>query len=72
MCVVLVKVRDQTRCLNELLYEVNYSNVINDEPFSVQVPCATLSDVINHLVEKTDGALVPLIIEEEYEKNICA
>ncbi|AWP11346.1 putative signal-transducing adaptor protein 2-like isoform 2 [Scophthalmus maximus] len=34
------------------------------------VPCATLSDVINHLVEKTDGALVPLIIEEEYEKNI--
>lgn len=38
---------------------------------SVQVPCATLHDVINYLVEKTDGVLIPLIIEEQYEKNIC-
>ncbi|XP_018525698.1 signal-transducing adaptor protein 2 [Lates calcarifer] len=34
------------------------------------IPCATLRDVINYLVEKTDGVLVPLIIEEAYEKNI--
>ncbi|XP_040896555.1 signal-transducing adaptor protein 2-like isoform X2 [Toxotes jaculatrix] len=34
------------------------------------VPCATLYDVINYLVEKTDRVLVPLIIEEPYEKNI--
>ncbi|XP_078115465.1 signal-transducing adaptor protein 1-like [Sander vitreus] len=34
------------------------------------VPCATLHDVINYLVEKTDRVLIPLIIEEAYEKNI--
>ncbi|XP_076582363.1 signal-transducing adaptor protein 1-like [Chaetodon auriga] len=34
------------------------------------VPCATLHDVINYLVERTDGVLIPLIIEETYEKNI--
>ncbi|XP_071343522.1 signal-transducing adaptor protein 1-like [Trachinotus anak] len=34
------------------------------------VPCATLHDVITYLVEKTDGVLIPLIIEEHYEKNI--
>ncbi|XP_042369544.1 signal-transducing adaptor protein 2-like, partial [Plectropomus leopardus] len=34
------------------------------------VPCATLRDVINYLVEKTDRVLIPLIIEEQYEKNI--
>ncbi|XP_056234509.1 signal-transducing adaptor protein 2-like [Seriola aureovittata] len=34
------------------------------------VPCTTLHDVINYLVEKTDGVLIPLIIEEPYEKNI--
>uniref|UniRef100_A0A8C9WZA0 Signal transducing adaptor family member 2b n=1 Tax=Sander lucioperca TaxID=283035 RepID=A0A8C9WZA0_SANLU len=34
------------------------------------VPCATLHDVINYLVEKTDGVLIPLIIEGAYEKNI--
>ncbi|XP_041791318.1 signal-transducing adaptor protein 1-like isoform X2 [Chelmon rostratus] len=34
------------------------------------VPCATLHDVINYLVEKTDRVLIPLIIEETYEKNI--
>ncbi|XP_039666033.1 signal-transducing adaptor protein 1-like isoform X2 [Perca fluviatilis] len=36
----------------------------------VPVPCATLHDVINYLVEKTDGVLIPLIIEEAYDKNI--
>ncbi|XP_034440009.1 signal-transducing adaptor protein 2-like [Hippoglossus hippoglossus] len=34
------------------------------------VHCDTLRDVINYLVETTDRALVPLIIEEQYEKNI--
>ncbi|XP_074491989.1 signal-transducing adaptor protein 1-like [Sebastes fasciatus] len=34
------------------------------------VPCATLHDVINYLVEKTDRVLIPLIMEEPYEKNI--
>nr|XP_019936161.1 PREDICTED: signal-transducing adaptor protein 2-like [Paralichthys olivaceus] len=34
------------------------------------VPCGTLRDVINYLVETTDRALSPLIIEEQYEKNI--
>ncbi|CAK6955199.1 signal-transducing adaptor protein 2-like [Scomber scombrus] len=34
------------------------------------VPCATLHDVINYLVEKTDRVLIPLILEEAYEKNI--
>ncbi|KAM7388477.1 hypothetical protein PAMP_024649 [Pampus punctatissimus] len=34
------------------------------------VVCATLHDVINYLVEKTDRVLIPLIIEEAYEKNI--
>lgn len=37
----------------------------------MQVPCATLHDVVNYLVEKTEGVLIPLIIEEPYEKNIC-
>ncbi|XP_044056712.1 signal-transducing adaptor protein 1-like isoform X2 [Siniperca chuatsi] len=36
------------------------------------VPCATLCDAINYLVEKTDGVLIPLIIEEKYETNILA
>ncbi|XP_047198973.1 signal-transducing adaptor protein 1-like isoform X2 [Hippoglossus stenolepis] len=36
------------------------------------VHCDTLRDVINYLVETTDRALVPLIIEEQYEKNIFA
>ncbi|KAA8590038.1 hypothetical protein FQN60_013403 [Etheostoma spectabile] len=34
------------------------------------VPCPTLHDVVNYLVEKTDGVLIPLIIEEAYDKNI--
>ncbi|XP_042272192.1 signal-transducing adaptor protein 1-like [Thunnus albacares] len=34
------------------------------------VPCATLHDVINYLVETTDRVLIPLILEEAYEKNI--
>ncbi|XP_058494644.1 signal-transducing adaptor protein 1-like [Solea solea] len=34
------------------------------------VPCATLQDVVNYLVEKTDRVLIPLIFEEQYEKNI--
>ncbi|XP_070765450.1 signal-transducing adaptor protein 1-like isoform X2 [Enoplosus armatus] len=34
------------------------------------VPCATLHDVIRYLVEKTEGVLIPLIIEDQYEKNI--
>ncbi|TMS20496.1 Signal-transducing adaptor protein 2 [Larimichthys crocea] len=34
------------------------------------VPCATLHDVVNYLVERTDGFLIPLIMEEYYEKNI--
>ena len=37
----------------------------------MQVPCTTLHDVINYLVEKTDRVLIPLILEEAYEKNIC-
>lgn len=38
---------------------------------SVQVLCATLHDVINFLVEKTAGVLIPLAFEEAYEKSIC-
>ncbi|KAK5930955.1 hypothetical protein CgunFtcFv8_027149 [Champsocephalus gunnari] len=34
------------------------------------IPCATLHDVINYLVETTDGVLIPLIIEEAYEQRI--
>ncbi|KAL6107440.1 stap2 [Pungitius sinensis] len=34
------------------------------------VLCATLHDVIEYLVEKTDRVLTPLIFEETYEKNI--
>ncbi|XP_026201694.1 signal-transducing adaptor protein 2-like isoform X2 [Anabas testudineus] len=34
------------------------------------VSCSTLHDVISYLVEKTDGVLIPLIIEEPYEKSI--
>ncbi|XP_039984277.1 signal-transducing adaptor protein 1-like [Xiphias gladius] len=34
------------------------------------VPCETLWDVINYLVEKTDGVLIPLIVEDAYEKSI--
>ncbi|CAB1413196.1 unnamed protein product [Pleuronectes platessa] len=36
----------------------------------IPVHCDTLRDVIDYLVESTDRALVPLIIEEQYEKNI--
>lgn len=39
--------------------------------FSAQIPCATLHDVITFLVEKTEGVLMPLILEEAYEKSIC-
>ncbi|KAK2835755.1 hypothetical protein Q5P01_016239 [Channa striata] len=41
-------------------------NIDVDNP----VVCATLHDVVNYLVEKTDGALIPLITEEQYEKRI--
>nr|XP_020467949.1 signal-transducing adaptor protein 2-like isoform X1 [Monopterus albus]XP_020467951.1 signal-transducing adaptor protein 2-like isoform X1 [Monopterus albus] len=34
------------------------------------VPCATLHDVINYLVEKTNGVLIPLLIEQTYEDHI--
>lgn len=37
----------------------------------MQIPCATLHEVINYLVENTEGVLTPLIIEEPYEKSIC-
>ncbi|XP_035271813.1 signal-transducing adaptor protein 2-like isoform X1 [Anguilla anguilla] len=34
------------------------------------IPCATLHDVIDLLVERTSGALRPLILEESYDENI--
>ncbi|KAM7011922.1 signal-transducing adaptor protein 2-like [Tautogolabrus adspersus] len=34
------------------------------------VPCATLHDVINYLVEKTEGVLIPLTFEGTYERRI--
>ncbi|XP_026061449.1 signal-transducing adaptor protein 2 isoform X4 [Carassius auratus] len=34
------------------------------------IPCPTLHDVINALVEKTAGTLQPFILEEPYEENI--
>ncbi|XP_060934883.1 signal-transducing adaptor protein 1-like [Limanda limanda] len=37
---------------------------------NIPVHCDTLRDVIDYLVESTDRALVPLIVEEQYEKNI--
>lgn len=45
--------------------------VVNRKLLLLQIPCATLHDVISYLVENTEGALVPLIIEESYEKRIC-
>ncbi|XP_063076497.1 signal-transducing adaptor protein 2a [Engraulis encrasicolus] len=34
------------------------------------IPCETLYDVINALVEKTSGTLQPFLLEEPYEENI--
>ncbi|XP_061549290.1 signal-transducing adaptor protein 2a isoform X1 [Phycodurus eques] len=34
------------------------------------IPCATLHDVIDALVEKTAGTLQPFLLEEPYEENI--
>ncbi|XP_029938783.1 signal-transducing adaptor protein 1-like [Salarias fasciatus] len=34
------------------------------------VDCATLHDVITYLVNKTDGVLIPLILEDQYDKKI--
>lgn len=45
-----------------------------DGGFSIDVenpiPCATIHDVIGFLVERTSGALRPLILEESYDENI--
>ncbi|KAJ8419013.1 hypothetical protein AAFF_G00005120 [Aldrovandia affinis] len=45
-----------------------------DGGFSIEVDvpvyCATLKDVISHLVERTFGTLKPFILEEPYDKNI--
>uniref|UniRef100_A0A3B4Z6C8 Signal-transducing adaptor protein 2-like n=1 Tax=Stegastes partitus TaxID=144197 RepID=A0A3B4Z6C8_9TELE len=35
-----------------------------------QIPCATLHEVIDALVEKTAGTLQPFLLEEPYEENI--
>lgn len=45
--------------------------VSNSPIFSAQIPCATLHDVVTFLVEKTEGVLIPLILEEAYDKSIC-
>ena len=37
---------------------------------SFQIPCATLHEVIDALVEKTAGTLQPFLLEEPYEENI--
>ncbi|XP_062308885.1 signal-transducing adaptor protein 1-like isoform X1 [Osmerus eperlanus] len=46
----------------------------HDGHFSIDIdnpiPCATLHDVINCLVEKTSGVLTPLILEAPYEESI--
>ncbi|XP_016896289.1 signal-transducing adaptor protein 2-like isoform X2 [Cynoglossus semilaevis] len=34
------------------------------------VSCVTLQDAINYLVDRTEGVMTPLILEEEYEENI--
>lgn len=36
---------------------------------NTQITCATLHEVVTYLVEKAGGVLVPLLIEEHYEKN---
>jgi len=36
---------------------------------NTQITCATLHDVVTYVVDKADGVLVPLVIEEHYEKN---
>lgn len=36
----------------------------------MQVPCASLHDVIYYLMEKTDKVLTPLNMEGPYERNI--
>ncbi|XP_063323772.1 signal-transducing adaptor protein 2-like [Pelmatolapia mariae] len=41
--------------------------IIDVEP---KVTCDTLHDVISYLVTSTDGVLIPLIIEEPYEKKL--
>lgn len=38
--------------------------------FLFQIPCATLHEVIDALVEKTAGTLQPFLLEEPYEENI--
>lgn len=38
--------------------------------FLLQIPCATLHEVIDALVEKTAGTLQPFLLEEPYEENI--
>uniref|UniRef100_H3D6M4 PH domain-containing protein n=1 Tax=Tetraodon nigroviridis TaxID=99883 RepID=H3D6M4_TETNG len=47
---------------------------MHDGRFSIEVenpvPCATLHDVVTFLVDKTEGALAPLVLEEAYEKSI--
>ncbi|KAJ8274160.1 hypothetical protein COCON_G00087850 [Conger conger] len=35
------------------------------------IPCETLHDVINCLLEKTSGTLQPFLLEEPYEENIA-
>ncbi|XP_051757987.1 signal-transducing adaptor protein 2b isoform X2 [Ctenopharyngodon idella] len=34
------------------------------------ITCDTLHDVVNYVVEKSSGVLVPLLMEQHYEKNI--
>lgn len=38
--------------------------------FLLQIPCATLHEVIDALVERTAGTLQPFLLEEPYEENI--
>lgn len=40
------------------------------EIFFLQIPCATLHEVIDALVDKTAGTLQPFLLEEPYEENI--
>lgn len=54
-----------------LLHLNKVFNFVNSKLPLFQIPCATLHDVVSYLVENTDGVLIPLIIEEPYDKSIC-
>lgn len=67
LCIEVEITFSMTSLLLLLLFSV-LSFTLNDYVF--QIPCETLYDVINALIEKTSGTLQPFLLEEPYEENI--